>query len=723
MPSEPRTLRSPELRAALYYAADGKCQICGEPLEEDWHADHIIPWKAVARTNVHEMQALCRSCNLAKGMKVMQGAPFHISTSRLRPGQRQAVDTIIDRIREKKSHTAIVLPTRYGKTDVMRVSGLTLWRDRLVSCALVVEPNTVLRGQAVNGDKWRDAMARYNIIVPMPVPMYEVDRRPTLPFPPHNAVFAAITTQMVNHYKSFFAQWVEHEIRSQGIPPIIYIDEAHTGSEVNQWGDSVGVLAGAGAYVVLLTATPYRTDNRRIPGFEDILIEERATTVTVPRRRIDETGETVIDLYEGMRNYYKLNAHHITTFRQAWDEEDPSPLCKITRRTFAVDLAKIIPSTAEVSSTRLADLNDQDSQRWLMPSLKDLGIIHQACEILVEVLASRKADASESAAIVFVGNDDQSDDELNQHATNVQTALKQLQPNLKTLIATSSDGDRAPELINDFAYKGLGDVLIVKQMASVGLDIARLKVCLDLSNIRTPASFVQRMTRICTIWERGSNPDDHVRTAIYICPDDVRGTALFKRFVIDEGGEAQVSDLTYTRTVKPPQQVAEPERPIYMPESVSLPESYEDTDQKEADGTTIPVVDRFLQVFPEVSRSRTHVDIAERLELGGIRVTAMAGHVRNTNQEEEKEIQRINEVRRKIVNRELPNRLGRPYKRGDPEAGRMIGRLIIEVWDRHKRQAGIHPSMDIRDVHDIPALQKIRQSMWREYYGGFVTPV
>jgi 5-methylcytosine-specific restriction endonuclease McrA len=63
-----RTLRSKRLRAALWYAADGRCRQCGTPLHaNDWHADHIVPYVRSQRTNVHEMQALCPVCNLKGG--------------------------------------------------------------------------------------------------------------------------------------------------------------------------------------------------------------------------------------------------------------------------------------------------------------------------------------------------------------------------------------------------------------------------------------------------------------------------------------------------------------------------------------------------------------------------------------------------------------------------------------------------------------------------------
>lgn len=67
MPIEQRTLRNQSLRALLWIAAKGKCQMCGKPLSSGWHADHIVPWKQTHRTNVHEMQALCAACNRKKG--------------------------------------------------------------------------------------------------------------------------------------------------------------------------------------------------------------------------------------------------------------------------------------------------------------------------------------------------------------------------------------------------------------------------------------------------------------------------------------------------------------------------------------------------------------------------------------------------------------------------------------------------------------------------------
>ena len=644
-----------------------------------------------------------------------QGLSFNINTDRFRPGQQQAFDTIIDRIRNGHSHTAIVLPTRYGKTDVMRVSGLWLWRERMVSRAMVVVPNQFLRDQFVNLEKSDASLARYKVNLPGGMPCYKVERRPSAPFPPHHAVFCAITTQMVSLHKGFFSDWVDHEIATYGVPPVIYIDEAHTGSEVNTWGDSVDVLAKAGAFVVLLTATPYRADNKRIPGFEDILVEEKTRPVRMTKRRVDDNGEILVDIYEGVKSYYRLDAHHITTFRQVWDEEKPSPLCKVTRRVFSVKLSKYHTPTDEAGEfCRLGDLNERDSQQVLMPALKDPVIIRQACALLVEAIRHRKADAPETAAIVFVGNDEQSDTEVNAHAVAVQREIQRVNPRLVTMIATSGDGDRGTETIGAFA-QGVGDVLIVKQMASVGLDIDRLKVCLDLSNIRTPAAFVQRLTRVCTIWERNNNPDDYVRTAIYICPDDIRGAALFQQFVFDQGGEARDTDWRLVGTAPAGPGEPEPPKPIYIVEDVVQPDVIEDTDRKQAEGTKLPAVTRLIEALPELTRTRTLPALAEIIDAVGISIpVAEQAKTRDMNAEEQDEITRINDAANRLTSREVYRRLGRPYRSGDREAAALWGRVSIDVWTKHKQRAGVAPEMDIKDIHDIATLRAIRHSMERE---------
>jgi len=55
---------------ALYEIHDGACAICGNALENGWHADHVIPWSMGGETHINNAQALCPTCNLKKSAKM-----------------------------------------------------------------------------------------------------------------------------------------------------------------------------------------------------------------------------------------------------------------------------------------------------------------------------------------------------------------------------------------------------------------------------------------------------------------------------------------------------------------------------------------------------------------------------------------------------------------------------------------------------------------------------
>ena len=278
---------------------------------------------------------------------------------------------------------------------------------------------------------------------------------------------------------------------------------------------------------------PYRTDGQPIPGFD-------TETISVEEMSGRQRQGAHVYLKQGQRVVYKLVAHHVTTFQQAWQE---SVLCQVSRESFDVDLREHGMDGYE--DYLLSGLGETSSRRALYEAVRDPAVIRDGVRRLVRNLRYRQKDAPETAGIVFVGADDGSDideerDEvnnqsINQYAYMVREVFEEHGPEFKVVIATSKiDGDPA-QTIEDFA-KGPdgGDVLVVKMMASAGLDIARLKVALDLSTVRTPVSFVQRIMRICTRWERDAG--EPVLRATYITPDECRGRELYSDLIHDLGG-------------------------------------------------------------------------------------------------------------------------------------------------------------------------------------------
>jgi 5-methylcytosine-specific restriction endonuclease McrA len=58
-------------RQEIYLRSNGHCSGCGQPLDSDWHADHIVPHSRGGRTEIVNGQALCQPCNSRKHAKVL----------------------------------------------------------------------------------------------------------------------------------------------------------------------------------------------------------------------------------------------------------------------------------------------------------------------------------------------------------------------------------------------------------------------------------------------------------------------------------------------------------------------------------------------------------------------------------------------------------------------------------------------------------------------------
>ena len=526
---------------------------------------------------------------------------INLNTPPMRPGQRAAIQVIWDIVRTRRKQGAtIVLPTRYGKSDVIRASAVGLMADNLASRAVILEPASNLVSQVLDRNSIQEAVERYSLPFAHGLHTYAVRDTPRWPFPPRFAQgsqFIAMTTQMANRNRDFFSEWVKEEIRLRGCPPVWYIDECHTGSRDNEWGKTVRALQDAQAFLVLLTATPYRTDQSHVEGF-DYKEVGRDT-------RIGRIGS---GRWEQEHIRYELKPDHMTTFKQAWDET-PQSLCYLARVAIDAPLRRYQTFTGERRADRsLSELSAADALRTLARLVRDDVFVRDAVGPFLEVLSNRRQVFEDTAGMVYVGSD-MADDEANAHALQVADALRAVDSDLNITIVTSATEDAAERL--QAFQRGAGDVLIVKQMGGVGMDVPRLKVCLDLSTVRTLNSFVQRVCRTATMWNPTGNPEDMVRTATYITPADAPAKGLWEEFVEKEGGNAETRvTLEYLG-----EQEEALGTQINLPDTYVLAEGTDvgemvDSQQRSAPGDQWGIVQKLSSILPEVTKDRTEPELA-----------------------------------------------------------------------------------------------------------------
>ena len=596
MKKQARTLRSKRWRVVLWESAKGVCQICGKGLGRSWHIDHIIPWKISGRTNQYEMQAVCAVCNLRKG-SIMQ-----VDLSKTRPGQRLAITEIIRRIVAGEKFTSVVLPTRYGKSDVIRLSSLQLYADQSVSGSMVLSPGGDLRSQIVRKSKLQEMCRRYEVPYALAKKVHELKHTELNPLA--NDIYLLSTTiQYANRNREDIARLIDSRVHQTGLPFIVFVDETHMVSKKNQWGKSISAFVDAGALAVLLTATADRADLQEIPGFtyETILRRDQFKKVKTRKGDIVE-----VDLYKGTESLISIKADVSITFKQAWDE-DPSPLCTLSRDLIDVNLRQIIDSITAEDDQLLSELSPSQARMVIGKAVRDERVMRKGVAMFVEELRRAKAVEPELAGIIFTGHDQDSDSESNGHANAVRAMIEE-QSQFECIVATSNcEDDTVSNHLQKFE-SGRGDVLIVKNAGGAGFDCSRLKVLLDLSSVRTFSSTVQRIMRVAT-------PHGKITNAIVITLADILMSAIWESVVTESGGEWIDGNYDLVNHWEEPPGDGPSPRRSWQIEGSEFG-SYDDILGKSGDMVLRPEVEKLLSMFPVIGTVHTKPAIAEILKGG-----------------------------------------------------------------------------------------------------------
>ena len=233
-------------RAALYLAADGRCQCagcgacepdgCGVALGPGWHADHVQPHSRDGKTDVINGQALCPPCNLAKGNRV----------NALRAWQQ---DALMDwqLWTPQDDHGFLVEATPgAGKTRFSIEVAKRLLAASAIERVIVGVPTSRLEKQ------WADAFAAEGLSVN---PDWHA-RNGAIASDEHGC--AATFAEIANQPKIFRRLCTER-------PTLVILDEVHHCGDEKQWGLGIREAFEPALAKLLLSGTPFRSDNDEIP--------------------------------------------------------------------------------------------------------------------------------------------------------------------------------------------------------------------------------------------------------------------------------------------------------------------------------------------------------------------------------------------------------------------------------------------------------------------------
>lgn len=647
-------------------------------------------------------------------------------SSPARPRVSDCVEVIKRNVQTKKT-TTIVLPPRYGKSNVIRLSSIELIQSNIAGCAIAMAPWTMLRDQLVDDDTMSRMVLDYNfsgaprapdritadILSGRIDPKFYEDKPPRL--------FWAMTMGQASQPATMeVLKGAAQHFRMLGRPMVVFIDEGHTvASDSEGWGEIARVLSSHGAHIVLLTGTPERADNTAPFGFET---EEMSRDCY--EYKVSKSFDEDFNLRQTVRAdrvEYRLKADVNVTLREAWEQ---GIICNIQPRffTFKVD-------GQEVSSE---SLSKAEARRALAIAVREKQVIREAVRLMInDVRVRRSANdfTRSSAAMIFTGNDE-AEDGKDFHAREVRRIVRdEWQAAFGTepvvYIATldeKGDGKKAQELIERFVgrYRNLdtkkvepatGDVLIVKQMGGVGLDGPRIKTLVDLSTVRTKANATQRWLRVATEWR---NKNYRVNHGTIIIPDDANTVGLYDDIVKENGGQS----LTENQVVIDEQLVEKGETEPRDEPVISDARRNGATDSSllKIDAERDVLIDTVLMQHPFLVDRLTRVEIARLMVDGLIQVTAPADAsqvpqsvVRNLATEIKDCRDNCNETAKKIVNKTV---------RYEGPGSTQYGEEISRVMGMAKIEAGIVGALD--KCRDIEKLKKLEQILDRALRKGVV---
>ena len=397
------------------------------------------------------------------------------------------------------------------------------------------------------------------------------------------------------------------------------------------------------------------------------------------------------------------------SFGEAWREETAGApiLCKISRVTFDVRLRLL--GVEDETATWLSEVDSPDKvRRYLGRLVRQPVTIEEGCRRLIESLIARRELRPEFQAIIYCGNDIEAGDERseNKHPEEIKKILLRVAAEcgitLDVPIATSANGGK--ETIESFAgtedAPGRGDVLIVKQLAGMGLDLPWVKTGLDLSATRTFAALVQRMFRPAT-------PCGGAVACEWITPDDIISATYFNRIVKDEGGEARASDLALIETYDKERKDKDPEPPLAADQVRAG--RFEDSGGKAAEPEQWERVAEVISRAPRITAVYTHAEIALIADtLWDFAKEDAVGDddavsVRDTSVSADALRAEMNDLARAATTRYLQSK-GLPYKGN-------FGRAIEYIWKLAKTDADWPIGVEIDASDDLDALHRLRNAV------------
>lgn len=357
----------------------------------------------------------------------------------------------------------------------------------------------------------------------------------------HRPTLLTSTVHLLYSNVNTVVEAIRYAICTSGNRPVFVIDEAQFMGLGLPWYETIKRMIEAGAYIVSMTGTEKRVDKKPIIGFQLKQIEGSEQSRPFAQLKdvtIGEDGNKIASVAVGTQRSAEFEVMPIGStpvpISTAFDKGWCAPM-DVKMFDFEVmnpaDGSRLMVSQASLEKTRM-NLPD-----WLQSD----ECIRLAVKHVLEDLIRRRVDLGlKDAKAMFITLSDiepikkkgnkASDEGANYHArkarkefltqlsllpSHIRKQLGRVNAEICTSMLSSGEPDNAAiEKLKRFGLVEMDDngvepidVLFVKNMGVVGLDVPQLKTMVNLSNYSADApTTIQANLRIATNWENSTTP-------------------------------------------------------------------------------------------------------------------------------------------------------------------------------------------------------------------------
>jgi hypothetical protein len=518
--------------------------------------------------------------------------------------------------------------------------------------------------------------------------------------------------------------------------PVLIVDEVHLVAEGQRWSDVLLEFQAAGAFVITMTGTAKRSDDASILGFrEEPASDWEARRQKVVTRRGDpyirDADGLLVRKVEGTeRSSEQREKNTVATgLTVPWDESFTNGwmhLVSSQPQTFRVTVDGEPMWINEVARQTA----DKNKSRWM----RSAECCRQLAEKGIEALSRWRSDSrTKQCKILAVTTSDigvTSEKEANVHAREMRRQLKSaisndpllLGQDLNVEICTSLDDrgepdENAAEKLRRFGLTKTDedgnepiDILIVKGMGLVGLDVPECKILLDSSSYRCGPVKRQLATRPLTVWKLSDG--DLAPEAQIFYPQDPANHDFYESLTLTAEAGKETKVVSETPFIDE-QEVKDPELPVDLIAGTGTAAGYLDEFGKWVSGDHDRLIAKIHKTWPETIQLR-------RITLIGMYQDGAFPDARMENEEvNEKAAPKKREVRdlSKELQKEKEDSFGskaRQYAsqiydyKSSPEKWRAA---VKTLQSKAKKKCHISPDEPVDRIQDPEVLKKLKKAL------------